>query len=355
MRKTGLPRRAWALALALLLALALAPGAAFAADSADTMRLESSSGTVTVRNKSGQKKTVFRSMQLFSGWTVETGEKSYATLSLDGSKAVRLDAGSKVELRQNDAKKLELFLEKGSLITDTGGKLPKDESCFIRTSTMVCGIRGTIVYVQAASPAESSVTMLESFATLSLRDRRSGALERSELHAGERADCLAEGAQLRFGSVSAQELPGFVLAFVAEEPGRAERIFESTGGALDLRDVTPEAAAERLAADEAAAAAQRAQRVRGAAVSVWDDGADWWYDPGPAQQPVQPEEPEEPQQPNEPNEPGKNGDDNGNGNENGNGNGNDNGNGRDNENGNENSNGRDNDNDNGTAFVGAGS
>ena len=348
MRKTGLPRRAWALALALLLALALAPGAAFAADSADTMRLESSSGTVTVRNKSGQKKTVFRSMQLFSGWTVETGEKSYATLSLDGSKAVRLDAGSKVELRQNDAKKLELFLEKGSLITDTGGKLPKDESCLIRTSTMVCGIRGTIVYVQAASPAESSVTMLESFATLSLRDRRSGALERSELHAGERADCLAEGAQLRFGSVSAQELPGFVQAFVAEEPGRAERIFESTGGALDLRDVTPEAAAERLAADEAAAAAQRAQRGRGAAVSVWDDGADWWYDPGPAHQPVQPEEPEKP---NEPNEPGKNGDDNGNGNDVGN----DNDNGRDNGNDNGNGRGNDNDNDNGTAFVVAGS
>ena len=143
-------------------------------------------------------------------------------------------------------------------------------------------------------------------------------------------------------------LPGFVQAFVAEEPGRAERIFESTGGALDLRDVTPEAAAERLAADEAAAAAQRAQRVRGAAVSVWDDGADWWYDPGPAHQPVQPEEPEKP---NEPNEPGKNGDDNGNGNDVGN----DNDNGRDNGNDNGNGRGNDNDNDNGTAFVVAGS
>ena len=72
-RSSGL-RRWLCTALALLLCAALLPTAALAAGSQESgtvIRLAKYENTVTVRNGSGQKKTVFENLQLYAGWTVE--------------------------------------------------------------------------------------------------------------------------------------------------------------------------------------------------------------------------------------------------------------------------------------------
>ena len=152
------------LMMALLLA-ALLPTTALAAKaeaSATTMRVAGSEGTVTVKNASGQNKSVFNNMQLYNGWTVETAAASYATLSLDSAKAIKLGAGAKVELRQNTAsKRLELFVTKGSLFFDVSEELPADQTMNIRTSNMVCGIRGTMGEVKAVSPTCTVTYLLD--------------------------------------------------------------------------------------------------------------------------------------------------------------------------------------------------
>ena len=163
LRKTA--RRLMCAALMALLMAALLPTAAMAAKaeaSATTMRVAGTEGTVTVKNASGQNKSVFNNMQLYNGWTVETAAASYATLSLDSAKAIKLGAGAKVELRQNTAsKRLELFVAKGNIFFDVSEELPADQTMNIRTSNMVCGIRGTMGEVKAVSPTCTVTYLLD--------------------------------------------------------------------------------------------------------------------------------------------------------------------------------------------------
>ncbi len=117
---------------------------ALAADSAvgTTLRLSEIKGTVTVKDAAGKDKTARDGMRLYNGYTVETGQSSSVFITLDDTKAVKLDASSKIEIKQN-GKKLEVGLSKGQLFFDVAQPLKKDESLSIRTSTMVTGVRGS--------------------------------------------------------------------------------------------------------------------------------------------------------------------------------------------------------------------
>ena len=117
---------------------------ALAADSAvgTTLRLSEIKGTVTVKDAAGKDKTARDGMRLYNGYTVETGKSSSVFITLDDTKAVKLDASSKIEIKQN-GKKLEVGLSKGQLFFDVAQPLKKDESLSIRTSTMVTGVRGS--------------------------------------------------------------------------------------------------------------------------------------------------------------------------------------------------------------------
>ena len=274
-------RRILCAALVLLLCAALLPTAALAAKaeaSATTMRLESATGTVTVRNASSQSKSLFNNMQLYSGWSVETAASASATLSLDGSKAVKLDAGTKVELKQNTAtKKLELFLSKGKLFFDVSEKLASDESMNIRTSTMVCGIRGTIGEAGVLMPEEESAaptsylllgegasdvmyyaqgTGVESAAipvNVALPASTLSQLQVLRVEAGQRLTLTEDAAGrvepqiTRFTDdpLDLNGFSGFSLGDLTAEPDLIARIRAATGGTLDYDDLTADQVQER--------------------------------------------------------------------------------------------------------------
>ena len=84
-----------------------------AAETAATMRLEKVEGSVAVTNASGKKATKKDGMRLFNGYSIGTQRSSYAYISLDKSKAAKLDAssneapvGSTVNVTQATAAKL---------------------------------------------------------------------------------------------------------------------------------------------------------------------------------------------------------------------------------------------------------
>ena len=69
-----------------------------------TIRLEDTSGSVSVYNSSGKAQTVRNDMRLYNGYTVSTGKSSCAYISLDGTKVVKLGSSGKVLLKKSSNK-----------------------------------------------------------------------------------------------------------------------------------------------------------------------------------------------------------------------------------------------------------
>ena len=139
--------------LLLLAALFLLTCATAESYEASTMRLLRYEGNVEISDASGNTRFVMENARFNSGETMLTGEASSASVSLDSSKIVTLDAVTKVEFVK-DAGQLQMNLKTGTLFLDVQKKLDENESLDIQTTTMTVGIRGTIVYVSEAAPTD---------------------------------------------------------------------------------------------------------------------------------------------------------------------------------------------------------
>ena len=127
MRKTHWNRlAALCLTLMLILALGLPAKAADTASGAD-LRLTATEGTVTLKNSSGKTLSVRDNMKLYSGYVLSTSAKSYAYVTLDSTKVVKLDASTKVEIRKSGSK-LELLVSAGKLFFNVKAPLSSGES-----------------------------------------------------------------------------------------------------------------------------------------------------------------------------------------------------------------------------------
>lgn len=236
---------------------------AYADQTASTMRLAKTEGTVEV-SAAGKKLTILEEMKLHSGYTVSTGEKSYAGISLDDEKAVKIDALSEAEVRKK-GKKLELLLNSGSLLCDVKQPLDGDETLNIRTSTMITGIRGTVLYVKIIDKFTTVVYMLEGHAVLQGINPMSGMTEEIVITAGQSAAVtVAENGvsgdeltdprlpEIVVNPFEVTDIPGYVLAAVAQDLVLAARL---SAAGWDTQWMIQQAA-RRLAEDEAAAAAE---------------------------------------------------------------------------------------------------
>lgn len=236
--------------------------------SASTIRLSKTEGTVEV-SSAGKKISILEEMKLHSGYAVTTGEKSYAGISLDDEKAVKLDALSEAEVRKK-RKKLELLINAGSLLCDVKQPLKSDETLNIRTSTMITGIRGTVLYVKVIDEFTTLLYMLEGSASVQGINPVTGETQTMAIAAGQCAEVTAAGRAagglgngegtgtgmapapaIVLTGFAVTDIPGYVLTEVAEDPALAARL---AAAGWDTRWMA-EHAAERLAEDEAAAAA----------------------------------------------------------------------------------------------------
>ena len=233
-----------------ILTLSMTPALAAAKATATTMQLQSKSGTVTITKSTGKEVKYKAGMKLYSGYTVTTGSESYANISLDGSKVLKIDSSSSVSVSKS-GKKLNLFVNSGSAFFNVSKKLDGDESMNIQTSTMTAGIRGTSGIVSTGrSGRESSygsrIMLLEGSVTLQCSvDSK---VENYTVSAGEKFSILPTGnAAPQVEPITASAIPGFVAVEVAADPYLQKRI--EADGKLLVEDIIKDAST-RLAQEE---------------------------------------------------------------------------------------------------------
>ena len=258
-----LMKRILSIVMTLVLLWGLTMPAAAAAAVGTTLRLEKTEGTVTVESASGKSLSLRNGMRLYSGTKIKTSEGSYAYISLDSGKAVKLGASSESEVRKS-GKKLELNLLSGELFFDVTVPLEKDESLNIRTSTMVTGVRGTSGYAVVYDSYHSEIVLLEGHLTV---HKTLGSTGRSmvEINGGEKAIAAPlreeqnDQIQLTVESVKEESVPGFVAVEVKDDLNLQDRIDKNSP--LSVPKIIGDAQ-QRLEADEkqAAEAAKETQK-----------------------------------------------------------------------------------------------
>lgn len=221
--------------------------------SATDMRLESVEGIATLTNANGKTLSVRAGMKLYSGYTIATDAQSYAYVSLDSSKVVKLDANSQVEIRkQGDA--LEILLISGQVFFNVEQPLAANESMNIRTSTMVTGIRGTSGYLSAQGRDTSSISLLDGRAQVT----HQGTTDDSEalyVDAGYSVTVTLSSQdaspQATTTQLTADDIPGFVAIELSKDAELQARVAADSGLPVDQIVAN---ASEKLAADQAAQA-----------------------------------------------------------------------------------------------------
>lgn len=180
----------------------------------------------------GKAVAAFENMRVLNGYSVETGQESYAGFSLDDEKAAKLDALSSAEVRKK-GKKLELLLSEGSVFCDIKEPLEQDETMNIRTSTMITGIRGTVLYAKVVDQNTSAVFVLEGNVALQGIDPVTGQMTSVSVGTGQKGVAAAGTGGVSGPGVPAvrayvepfskEEIDGYVLMQVAADPelGRA--------------------------------------------------------------------------------------------------------------------------------------
>ncbi len=219
--------------------------------SASVMRLEKIIGDVRLTS-SGTETQIVEKMRLGSGDDITSYAKSYAFISLDSSKAVKLDANSKAQIKQNKSK-YEVVLESGNMIFDVDKPLENNESLEIRTANMTMGIRGTCAQVEKRSDSVTSVSLLEGTVTCTLTDPATGKSQTVELHPGDHADLYTgseyvNGFQIVTRKLTMDDLRGFSQQYLIEHPALIQKIYDLTG--IDLRNLTQYQVNNRLLFDE---------------------------------------------------------------------------------------------------------
>ncbi len=254
---TQSPRRALALLFALCLCVSLVPAPALAASDAvgTTLRLVEHSGTVTVKNASGKAVSVRDEMRLYNGYSVETGAKSSASVSLDGTKAVKLDSSGKCEVKKT-GKQLEVALVKGSLFFSVDSPLKTDETFTVRTSTMTTGIRGSFGWI---NPREAN--LLHGHAVVVCTNPVTGETRTTELTSGEAVRYEPETAavadpslrEINFDkrAIENEDVPAVAREELAADPVKQEQLAQDVP-ALDA-EALAESAEEKRAEEDAAA------------------------------------------------------------------------------------------------------
>ena len=210
----------FALAFALVFGLLSTAISAETATAAD-MRLQSTTGTVSLKNASGKSVSVREGMKLYSGYTISTSAKSYAYVSLDSTKVVKLDASTKVEVRKSGSK-LELLVSSGELFFNVSAPLSSSETLNIRTSTMVTGVRGTSGVVSVTATGGSGVSIYDG--TVQVKSLASG--ENLSVSAGERLSMEQSAAST--SELTETDVPGFAAVEIAADESEYRRIRDST-------------------------------------------------------------------------------------------------------------------------------
>ncbi len=128
--------------LAFLLLLGTAAPALAANAKAVTMRVDLVEGSVIIRDAAGVSLEYSEGIQIYSGYSVETGDDSCAYIILDEEKAIKLGMDTTVTIKKS-GHKLQVKLKAGELVFNVSTPLAENENLEIRTSTLITSVRGS--------------------------------------------------------------------------------------------------------------------------------------------------------------------------------------------------------------------
>ena len=271
--------------LTIAMVVSLLPATAFAANNtATTMRLAKTQGTIAVTNSTGKKVTQTKNMKLYNGYKMKAGAKSYAWISLDDTKVAKLDANSSVEV-QKSGKALTLYLSSGNLFFNVKDPLKSGETFSIKTSTMTMGIRGTSGCVRVISDRVTEVHLLTGEVMIYTEHPGLGVSKTAVLKAGQKATSLidweamevsGEMAEIMIEKLENHEICGICSEEIANDPELLERIKREAPHLLPEKAAAE--AGERIAADEAEAEAKQAEIDAAVAEQVFPEDVDPYFE-----------------------------------------------------------------------------
>ena len=271
--------------LTLAMVVSMLPATAFAANNtATTMRLAKTQGTVAVTNATGKQVKQTGNMKLYNGYKIKTGAKSYAWISLDNTKAAKLDANSVVSV-QKSGQKLTLYLSSGNLFFNVKDPLKSGESFHIKTSTMTTGIRGTSGCVRVINDRVTEVHLLTGQVEIYTENPALHISKTAVLKAGQKATSLiadeamaamGEQAGIIIEQLTHEEVCGNCSKEIAADPALVERIRQEAPHLLPEKIAAE--ADERLAADEKAAEEKQAAIDEKVAQQVFPEDVDPYFE-----------------------------------------------------------------------------
>ena len=244
--------------LLLVLAVTLVTSVAFAAKKRATkFVLAKTEGTVSVVDSAKEEREILTGMQLHNGDHQVTNAESYAWVTLDESKAIKLDENTETYLKKRWGK-LEVFTVTGQIWFNVTVPVAKEEAYNIRTSTMVTGIRGTAGWVGVSDDWKSIVYLLTGELECLVVNPLDGGSETITLKPGEYAEFYVfpkseiDGEEASCGvtkkTFGKEDIPGFILEEILGDTELIEKIYKESG--IDLRDLTPEYVAQRKKEDQ---------------------------------------------------------------------------------------------------------
>ncbi len=197
---------------------------------ANTLRLLSFDGDISIKNATGSDISPSENMKLQNGYEITTDANSYAYVSLDDDKAIKLDGLTSFSVKQI-GEKLEVLLNYGQLFFNVTKPLQDSETMNIRTSNMITGIRGTSGYATtrvSQGTQDSSMTILDGKVELTFIGDDDTTKVMEEVSAGQTAfhisDDTGSTEDFYFLGKEESEIPRFVVQEVAQDTTLQEKI-----------------------------------------------------------------------------------------------------------------------------------
>lgn len=203
---------------------------------ATTMRLLRIEGSVTVEDSKGGAKPIVDNMRFQSGDALSTGSNGLASVGLDDTKIVTLNADSRAEFVKK-GKQLELKLTKGAVFFNVTEKLRSDETFEIKTSTMTAGIRGTsgIVYYDENAGGRETIAITDGAVEISATNPDTGETKTARLEAGNMLTVylfsgrIENSVEFDINEIAEYEIPGFALERITENKDLMKKVCDHTG------------------------------------------------------------------------------------------------------------------------------
>lgn len=208
---------------------------------ASTIRLMKIEGEVLVQNAVGNTISNNVKMKLYNGYQITTSKESYAWITLDDTKVIKIDANSVVEVQKKN-EKITLYVDAGNVFFNVKQPLKIKENFHVKTSTMTMGIRGTSGVVTALKNGKSEIRLFTGKVYVYVEEAVNAQNTTKFLMSGNILECTAfdqeKKVKTKIITMKEEDIPSFAAAEIVEDNQLRNRIQKETN--LNVSSLTVE-------------------------------------------------------------------------------------------------------------------